>query len=129
MLSAIERLVMQREQRAQIMRWRITRYGGPCLTAREFEALCLEQEERAYRFQCAPDTAPDVRYLADRGIQERVAQRMGISHQRVSQLLQQADQVMQYFADHGIDARWVLSQSGRSYRLVAPVLTDQRPTE
>lgn len=84
--------------RDQWMQWRARRYGRPCLTAREYEAMMLEMLVTA---PLRPEETGD-----ETAVQKRVAARMGISQQRVSQLLAKASEAMLYFEGHGIPARW-----------------------
>ena len=88
------------------MSWRARRYGKPCLTAREYEAMVWEMHT------VAPMTAPlDYRQIEQwrtEAVQASVAARMRVSQQRVSQILDRAADAMRYFADHGIEARWRL---------------------
>ena len=91
------------------MQWRITRYGQPCLTAREREAMEYEM------YVLSQLRGQDVRAVAATAF---IAGKMGVSHQRVSVLLKNAAWVMEYFDTHGVCAQW--ERLGRGWRLNAP---------
>ena len=89
----VEQLVINRLESAQWMEWRIKRYGYPCLTEREQEALSWELKA----------IMPSVGGQSERAVQRYIAEKMGITQGRVSQLLQNAERVLRYFEDQIFD--------------------------
>jgi hypothetical protein len=100
MLLLVERNI----RRDEWMHWRTRRYGFPCLTSREYEAMVWEMH--AIAPLAAPADAAMLEHWRTEAVQRSVALRMRVSQQRVSQILGRATDAMHYFEAHGIPAKW-----------------------
>lgn len=106
----IERAAVKRTQRTNRLKWRQRRYGQVCLTKREYEAVTIEMK----MLNTAPTKAD-----SELTVQQRIARRMRVSQQWVSELLHKADDIFTYFAEEGIEAEW--QRIDRDWQLCAPV--------
>lgn len=114
----------RRMLRDKRMRWRIAHYGYACLTTREAEAMHHEIEVlRREASVCTYDPKTGVTMVIREGVQAQIARRMGVTRQRVSVLLTNAEEVMQYLADHDCPSGWKRDQVG--WRLIAPIADEE----
>lgn len=104
MIDAADRAI----SRDAWMAWRTRRYGRPCLTAREYEAMVWEMHALAP--MVSPHDATILEHWRTEAVQRHVANRMRVTQGRVSQLLERAADAMRYFEAHNIPAKWVVAR-------------------
>lgn len=115
-INPIEAAAHHRIRREKRLRWRERRYGRVCLTPREYEAAM--REVRLLKPMPAPQE-PETDRHRRLAIQQTIADQMGVSQQWISQLLQNVDDLISYFADSEVPAVW--RWNGRYWWLDAPV--------
>lgn len=106
-----------KEARDAWMQRRSRYFGKPCLTGQEYNAVVhslygMPQLNRVDGFVIGEIELPIQRY---------VAAKIGVSRSRVSQLLANAGDALQWFEDHGhLDVGW--HPRGKTWHFVAPVV-------